>query len=110
MSNYKQVKAETFESFKFEKPGDLIEGVLVGIETRQSVHGTMEIAKIRQADKCYSIIISAGLKIYDLADYIGFDVQITYEGEKTNVKTKRKYKSYKLGVGDKVVNDDDFPF
>ena len=109
MSNYKQVKAETFESFKFEKVGDTIEGILVGIETRQSIHGTMEIAKIKQADKCYSIIISAGLKIYDLADYIGYDIQITYEGEKTNAKTKRKYKSYKLGVGEKVINND-FPF
>lgn len=109
MSNYKQVKAETFEIFKFEKVGDKIDGVLVGIETRQSIHGTMEIAKIMQGDICYSITISAGLKIYDLAAYIGFDVQITYEGEKINVRTKRKYKSFKLGVGDKVVNDD-FPF
>lgn len=85
----------------FVKVGDFVEGKLLRLRTGQTVHGDATFAEVVDDNgERQAFIVSSGLAIYALEDYIGVKIKVVYTGEVVNQKSKRTFKDFELFVDD----------
>lgn len=91
---------EKRELFKFTNPGDSIEGSLLTIREGETKFGPAQFAEILCKGQTETILISAGLSIFNLADLIGKEIKLEYIGDVENEKSGNVYKDFKLYIAE----------
>ena len=82
--------------------GEVFTGVVGKISTGRTVNGDADFITLTDSEtnEKRSLLISAGLSLFDWAGMAGQEVQIVALGEKYNERTKRKYRAYDLYVAE----------
>jgi hypothetical protein len=91
--------------FKFERAGDAVEGILMKIRRGETQFGEAQFADIDTKDGRVSVVITAGLGLFDWDSMINKMIRIEYTGDKKNSKTGRYFKDF-----DVYVDEDYIPF
>ena len=82
--------------------GEVFTGVVGKISTGRTVNGDADFITLTDSEtnEKRSLLISAGLSLFDWAGMAGQEVQIVALGEKYNERTKRKYRAYDLYIAE----------
>lgn len=98
--SYKVLPSNTFsgELFRFETPGDSIEGVLKALRNVNTENGAGIVADMETEEGNKSFFLSTTLKSRLTPDMVDLQLKITYTGDVTGKKGGRPYKNYEIAV------------
>lgn len=87
------------ENQDFKNPGDMVEGIVTGVEKGKTEHGEAKFCILDDEGVIRSFCISSALDHYKWEERIGQTVQVEYLGELPSKKRQDKtYKNFDVRV------------